>query len=162
MSESANNFNKRNRNITPQLDCVLDCLCCISIKGSNIYKGILKATDSKKWLLFYMALKYLWKVNILKKKKVKKKIVAQKQTLLLCSVYMYIVFILETLWDGNLRAENIWVPGNFIKFCCSPKLPDNHMAHSQTLRMLSLRIPAILAGRGDSKTKAVWKMKNMP
>lgn len=74
-----------------------------------------------------------------------------------CPVCMYIVFLLETV-----RGEEICVPENFIKFCSSPKLPDNHMAHSQTLRMLSLRIPAILAGRGDSKTKAVWKMKNMP
>lgn len=99
MSESANNFNKRNRNITPQLDCVLDCLCCISIKGSNIYKGILKATDSKKWLLFYMALKYLWKVNILKKKKkVKKNNCCTKanSSVVFC-LYVYRIYIGNSL-----------------------------------------------------------------
>lgn len=58
-AESANDSSKGNRNTRPQLDCVLDCLCCEAIKGSNIYRVILKATGSKEQILFCMAIKCL-------------------------------------------------------------------------------------------------------
>lgn len=59
-----------------------------------------------------------------------------------------------------LRTEDInCVSKTLYIFRTEQKLPDNSMAHSQILIhsqcVLSLRIPVILAGRGDSKTKVL-------
>lgn len=77
----------------------MDCLCCEAIKGSNIYRVILKATGSKEQILFYMALKCLEEARWSKKNYAKKFIVVHEQTAVSC-LYVYYIYI------GNSELES--------------------------------------------------------